>query len=88
MATTIQLRDLRNRSSEVVRRAEHGEHFTVTVNGRPAAELGPLPAAPEPAMLAELAELIAVTPVDPGWLDELLEQRREDEAATVDPWRE
>jgi prevent-host-death family protein len=88
MTEIIPVRELRNRSSEVVRRAEGGEHFTVTVNGRPAAELGPLPGAREPAMLADLAEVIEATPVDPGWRDELLRQRRDDEAVTVDPWRE
>lgn len=38
---TIAQRDLRNRISEVLREAEAGERFIVTVSGRPVAELGP-----------------------------------------------
>ena len=39
--TTIPQRDLRNRVSEVLRRAEQGERFLITVDGRAVAELGP-----------------------------------------------
>lgn len=42
MATTIGLRELRQHASEYVRRAEAGERITVTVAGRPAAELAPV----------------------------------------------
>jgi len=38
---TIAQRELRNRSGEILREAEAGERFTVTVGGRPVAELGP-----------------------------------------------
>lgn len=38
----IAQRELRNDISSVLRRAEHGESFTITVNGTPVAELGPL----------------------------------------------
>lgn len=41
--TTIQQRELRNNIGEVLRRAEAGEEFTITVSGRPAAQLGPAP---------------------------------------------
>ncbi|HLL87574.1 MAG TPA: type II toxin-antitoxin system prevent-host-death family antitoxin [Thermoleophilaceae bacterium] len=37
----IAQRDLRNGISDVLRRAEAGERFVVTVGGRPVAELGP-----------------------------------------------
>ena len=37
----IAQKELRNRVSEVLRRAEAGETLTVTVAGRPVAELGP-----------------------------------------------
>lgn len=37
----IPQRELRNQVSEVLRRAEAGERFVVTVGGRPVAELGP-----------------------------------------------
>ena len=39
--TTIPLRELRNNASQVVRRVEAGERLTVTVDGRPAADLVP-----------------------------------------------
>lgn len=38
---TIAQRELRNRSGEVLRQAESGEQFTITVEGRPVAVLGP-----------------------------------------------
>jgi prevent-host-death family protein len=40
--TTIPQKELRNNIGEVLRRAETGEQFTITVSGRPVAELGPL----------------------------------------------
>lgn len=39
--TTIPQKELRNNVGEVLRRAEAGEEFTVTVSGRPVAQLGP-----------------------------------------------
>jgi prevent-host-death family protein len=56
---TIPQKQLRNDISDVLRRAEAGERFTITVAGRPVAELGPVakrrwvPA----SALAELARL-------------------------------
>ena len=38
---TIPQKELRNNVGEVLRRAEAGEEFTITVAGRPVAELGP-----------------------------------------------
>lgn len=38
---TIPQKDLRNKVAEVLRRAEAGEEITITVSGRPVAELGP-----------------------------------------------
>jgi len=38
---TIPQKELRNNVGEVLRRAEAGERFTITVSGRPVAELGP-----------------------------------------------
>lgn len=37
----IPQRELRNKISDVLRRAESGERFVVTVSGRPVAEVGP-----------------------------------------------
>lgn len=39
--TTIPQKELRNNVGDVLRRAEAGEEFTVTVAGRPVAHLGP-----------------------------------------------
>jgi prevent-host-death family protein len=41
----IGLFEAKTKLSEIVRRAESGERFTITVRGRPVAELGPAPAA-------------------------------------------
>ena len=38
---TIPLRELRNNASQIMRRVESGERLTVTVDGRPAADLVP-----------------------------------------------
>lgn len=38
---TIPQKELRNNVGEVLRRAEAGEEFTITVSGRPVAQLGP-----------------------------------------------
>lgn len=38
---TIPQKELRNNVGEVLRRAEAGEEFTITVAGRPVARLGP-----------------------------------------------
>src|SRR2546427_582266 len=41
--TTVGVRELRQRASELLRRVEAGEVFEVTDRGRPVAVLGPLP---------------------------------------------
>lgn len=42
VATRIPLRELKNQCSAIVRRAEAGEEFEVTVDGRPSARLVPV----------------------------------------------
>jgi prevent-host-death family protein len=70
---TIPQRDLRNRSGEILRQAEAGEEFTITVEGRPVALLVPYPkrtwvpkadylrilktAGPDPTFFEDIAEL-------------------------------
>jgi prevent-host-death family protein len=83
--TTIPQRELRNNVSDVLRRAEGGEHFTITVNGRPVAQLGPARAAGL-APTAALATILRDAPVDAGWAQELERMRRDDHAAARDPW--
>ncbi len=39
--STIPQKELRNKVGEVLRRAEAGEEITITVSGRPVAQLGP-----------------------------------------------
>lgn len=38
---TIPQKELRNHVGEILRRAQAGERFTITVSGRPVAQLGP-----------------------------------------------
>jgi len=39
---TVQQKELRNNVADVLRQAEAGEEFTITVAGRPVARLGPV----------------------------------------------
>jgi prevent-host-death family protein len=78
---TIPQRELRNNVSEVLRRAEQGERFTITVDGRPVAALGPLPQQRAVPSATRLAEIIADAPVDPRWTEELARMRAEERAA-------
>lgn len=78
----IPQRKLRNKSGELLRRAEAGEQFVITVNGRPVATLGPYLRrqwVPRDAVRAMLA-----TPTDPTLLDEL---REGEEPSLKDPWQ-
>ena len=83
---TIPQGKLRNDIAAVLRRAGRGERFTVTVSGRPVAELGPLPGARTLAEPERLTAILAETPPDPGFADELRRMRREDREAGRDPW--
>lgn len=40
--SVIPQKELRNNSGEILRRAESGERITITVSGRPVAQLGPV----------------------------------------------
>jgi prevent-host-death family protein len=66
---TIPQKELRNHVGEVLRRAEAGEQFTITVSGRPVAELGPVRAR-RWVSSAALADLWA-TPPDPTLEEDL-----------------
>jgi prevent-host-death family protein len=77
---SIPQKELRNNVGEVLRRAEAGEQFTITVAGRPVAQLGPSrPRQWVPSAL--LADLWA-TPADPT-LDEDLNAFG---GELTDPW--
>jgi prevent-host-death family protein len=84
--TIIPQGKLRNDIAAVLRRAERGERFTVTVAGRPVAELGPLPGARRLAEPERLAAVLAESPPDPAFADDLRRMRQEDEQAADDPW--
>ena len=61
----IPVRELRNQASRVVRRARAGERLIITVDGVPAAEIGPVSAAKRSTSLGELiaAGAIMAAPV-------------------------
>ena len=82
---TIAQRDLRNDVGSVLRDAEAGTTFTVTVRGRPVAQLGPLhaSAAPRVDVDRETIRSILATPVDSeAWQADLDAA----EAPVDDPW--
>lgn len=71
----IPQKELRNNVGEILRRAEAGEEFTITVSGRPAARLGPLAEQvedePSPWVdIAEVAELLRL-PAMPDWMEDI-----------------
>jgi prevent-host-death family protein len=77
---------LRNDIAAVLRRAERGERFTVTVAGRPVAELGPLAGARSLATPDRLAAVLTEAPPDAGLAGDLRRMREEDREAAHDPW--
>jgi prevent-host-death family protein len=79
---SIPQKELRNHVGEVLRRAEGGEELTVTVAGRPVAELGPIRRA-HWIPSSRLARLWALPP-DPS-LEKDLERMG---GEMVDPWAE
>lgn len=78
----IPQKKLRNEIGEILRRAEAGESFTITVSGRPVAELGPIQSRKwvDSSVLEELAKL----PVD----ENLAKDIREFDIQLRDPWAE
>jgi prevent-host-death family protein len=66
---TIPQKELRNNSGEILRRAEAGERFTITVAGRPVAHLGPA-SRRQWVNSNELADLWAL-PADPALAKDL-----------------
>jgi prevent-host-death family protein len=66
---TIPQKELRNNISDVLRRAEAGEEFTITVSGRPAAHLGP--AAPQQWVSGPRLRAIWTTPAPTTLAQEL-----------------
>jgi prevent-host-death family protein len=85
----IPQRELRNNIGEILRQAEAGTEFTITVRGRPVARLGP-PDQPRVRRAdvdsASLLKLLAETPVDDRFSADLQEIRR-GEQPVDDPWQ-
>ena len=77
---TIPQKELRNNVGDVLRRAEAGEQFVITVSGRPVAELGP--AARRSWVTGPALEAVFETP-PPRTLSEDLERFS---AGLVDPF--
>ena len=67
--TSVGVRELRQRASELLRRVEQGEVIEITDRGRPVAQLSPLPAG------SPLEQMFAAGDIEPasGDLDELPE---------------
>ncbi len=59
--TTVGVRELRQRASELLRRVEAGETIEVTDRGRPVAVLAPLPEAGPLEQLRAAGEVIPAT---------------------------
>jgi prevent-host-death family protein len=81
--TEIPQRELRNDISRVLRAAEAGERYTVTVDGRPVAELGPH--RPHQWVPADAVRDLLATPTDQSLLDDVAAQQIE-AGLDADPW--
>ena len=84
--TLIAQRQLRNEVSAILRRAEAGERFTVTVDGRPVAQLIPMASNARPVTLDALQRALADAPADPDWLSDALAEREREREDAAEPW--
>ncbi len=80
----IPQRELRNNVGEVLRAAEAGETFTITVRGRPVARLGPADSGDEPRVDVNRATIrrLLADPIDA----ELAVELDAVEEPVDDPW--
>jgi prevent-host-death family protein len=79
----IPQRELRNSVAEVLRRAQSGEEFTITVRGHPVARLGPLREQPQRRVDVDresLHALLSETPVDKGFAKDVAAVREAEES--------
>jgi prevent-host-death family protein len=78
--SAVGVRELRQNASDLVRRAQAGEHVTITVAGRPAAVLGPV--SPRAwRHWQDLADIFA-QPSDAAWVAD----RNLVDNSLADPW--
>lgn len=85
---TIPQRELRNNIAEVLRNAEAGTEFTITVRGRPVARLGPADRPHERRLDVDrdtFRAILANTPVDDAFATDVARTRAEEESVG-DPW--
>jgi prevent-host-death family protein len=82
---TIPQRELRNNIGAILREAEAGATFTVTVRGRPVATLGPARAGRRVDVDRETMRGILSTPLDGAAMLGDLDRA---EAPVDDPWRD
>jgi len=91
MATrSIPQRELRNKIGEILREAEAGAEFTITVRGRPVARLGPADQPRARSVDVDVETVRAVlsdTPVDDRFSSDLREIRRREEPVD-NPWQD
>ena len=72
MSEAVASRDLRNDTAGVLRRVQSGERVTITVNGRPVAELVPLRRTQRSWIgRDELVARLSTTQADPGLRNDL-----------------
>lgn len=70
--STVAVQELRNHTAEVLRRVSDGTRVTVTVHGKPVAEISPVRAArPQFFTRADLAGLLSRHQADAGLRDDL-----------------
>lgn len=87
---TIPQRELRNDIAAILREAEAGTEFTVTVRGRPVAKVVPIDEAPQPRRDVDRETLLRIfreSLVDEGWAVELAEMRAAEPPADI-PWED
>jgi len=87
---TIPQRELRNDVAAILREAEAGTEFTVTVRGRAVARVVPLDEAPRPRRYVDretLRRFFAQNPPDENWAADLAEMRAA-EPPIDDPWND
>ena len=72
MAREISVRELRNHTAQLVAAVRGGERLSLTVNGRPVADIVPIRAAASPWVASStLREIVAESGADPGLLEDL-----------------
>ncbi len=81
---TIAQRELRNQSGQILREAESGEQFLITVEGRPVALLSPCPRR-QWVSKAEVLKLLRTNKPDTDFFADIAELGNLEEI--TDPWQ-